>query len=101
MVTLEDRNGCALHGALALLEAHRWPGNVRELQNVLQYAALRAGDADIDVDHLPPDHLSGALGFVFAQRLAHANDRDQSYRLGRQRLFVYGFIGLAEISPPF
>jgi two-component system response regulator HydG len=40
--------------ALAALAACAWPGNVRELQNVLEFAALQAGDADLDVPHLPP-----------------------------------------------
>lgn len=44
-----------LPAALAALEACPWPGNVRELQNVLEFAALRAGHDDIDLAHLPPD----------------------------------------------
>lgn len=45
--------------ALSKLRAHSWPGNVRELHNVLEYAALRAGDAPIGPEHLPP-HLESA-----------------------------------------
>jgi DNA-binding NtrC family response regulator len=41
--------------ALAVLTAYRWPGNVRELQNVLEFAALRAGAGLIDVAHLPDE----------------------------------------------
>ncbi|GEJ57738.1 sigma 54-interacting transcriptional regulator [Anaeromyxobacter diazotrophicus] len=41
--------------ALAALEAYPWPGNVRELQNVLEFAALQAGPADIELRHLPAD----------------------------------------------
>jgi transcriptional regulator of acetoin/glycerol metabolism len=37
------------------LEAYPWPGNVRELQNVLEYAALRAGAGEIGIEHLPAD----------------------------------------------
>jgi PAS domain S-box-containing protein len=37
------------------LESFPWPGNVRELQNVLEYAALRAGDGPIRLEHLPPE----------------------------------------------
>jgi DNA-binding NtrC family response regulator len=44
--------------ALALLEAHPWPGNVRELQNVLEFAALRAGPGEIGPAQLP-DELRG------------------------------------------
>lgn len=39
--------------ALAALAAWGWPGNVRELRNAIRYAALRAGDGDVDVPHLP------------------------------------------------
>ena len=39
--------------ALASLQAYDWPGNVRELQNVVERAAILAGDSAIDVDHLP------------------------------------------------
>ncbi|MCA9688626.1 MAG: sigma 54-interacting transcriptional regulator [Nannocystaceae bacterium] len=39
--------------ALARLEHYPWPGNVRELMNVLERAALEAGDA-IGPEHLPP-----------------------------------------------
>jgi DNA-binding NtrC family response regulator len=40
---------------LAALRAYGWPGNVRELQNVLEYAALQSGAAEIRPEHLPPD----------------------------------------------
>ncbi|HSM91591.1 MAG TPA: sigma 54-interacting transcriptional regulator [Anaeromyxobacteraceae bacterium] len=42
-------------GALARLREYPWPGNVRELQNVLEFAALRAGAGLIDVAHLPEE----------------------------------------------
>jgi PAS domain S-box-containing protein len=41
--------------ARSALSAYRWPGNVRELQNVLEFAALRAGAGEIDVAHLPDE----------------------------------------------
>jgi PAS domain S-box-containing protein len=41
--------------ALDRLRAYDWPGNVRELQNVVEYAALRAGGAPVDVGHLPAE----------------------------------------------
>ncbi|BDG02254.1 sigma-54 interaction domain-containing protein [Anaeromyxobacter oryzae] len=44
-----------LPAAVAALSACTWPGNVRELQNVLEFAALQAGDGDVDVAHLPPE----------------------------------------------
>ena len=48
-------------GALALLKAYRWPGNVRELQNVLEFAALRAGGGLIEAAHLPEEVRSPAV----------------------------------------
>ncbi|ACG74412.1 PAS modulated sigma54 specific transcriptional regulator, Fis family [Anaeromyxobacter sp. K] len=45
--------------AIAALSACTWPGNVRELQNVLEFAALQAGDGDLGIEHLPAE-LRGA-----------------------------------------
>jgi DNA-binding NtrC family response regulator len=42
-------------GALTLMRAHPWLGNVRELQNVLEFAALRAGAGLVDSSHLPEE----------------------------------------------
>lgn len=42
-------------GALALLRAHAWPGNVRELRNVMERAALCAGDRRISARHISFD----------------------------------------------
>jgi transcriptional regulator with GAF, ATPase, and Fis domain len=39
------------------LRAYPWPGNVRELQNVLEFAALRAGAGPIRRAHLPEELL--------------------------------------------
>jgi DNA-binding NtrC family response regulator len=38
--------------ALKSLESYKWPGNIRELRNVLERAALVAGDTVIDDIHL-------------------------------------------------
>jgi len=46
--------------ALDLLTAYAWPGNVRELRNVLERAAILAGDGVIDVEHLPGNLAAGA-----------------------------------------
>ena len=40
--------------ALACLVAHDWAGNVRELQSAIEHAALRARDAEVSPDDLPP-----------------------------------------------
>jgi DNA-binding NtrC family response regulator len=34
--------------------AHSWPGNVRELRNVIERAAILAGEGTIRLEHLPP-----------------------------------------------
>jgi transcriptional regulator with PAS, ATPase and Fis domain len=39
--------------AVEAMRAHRWPGNVRELKNVVERAAILAGDATI----VRPEHL--------------------------------------------
>jgi transcriptional regulator with GAF, ATPase, and Fis domain len=45
--------------ALAALRRRPWPGNVRELHNVVEFAALRAGDGEIRPEHLPEDPGGG------------------------------------------
>jgi len=42
------------------LGAYAWPGNVRELRNVLERGLLLAGDASIDVEHLPTELTTDA-----------------------------------------
>jgi DNA-binding NtrC family response regulator len=42
---------------LPLLEAYRWPGNVRELRNVVERAALLAGEGEITRSELPREVL--------------------------------------------
>ncbi|MFO7675110.1 MAG: sigma-54 dependent transcriptional regulator [bacterium] len=46
-----DRPGPAV---LARLEAGDWPGNVRELENVLERAAILAGEGEITAAHVAP-----------------------------------------------
>jgi DNA-binding NtrC family response regulator len=43
--------------AIERLMAHAWPGNVRELRNVVERAAILAGEGSIR-----PEHLPGSLG---------------------------------------
>jgi two-component system response regulator HydG len=61
--------------ALAALSACTWPGNVRELQNVLEFAALLAGDGDLDVAHLPPELRQAAPGAA-TSRAGGLDDRE-------------------------
>lgn len=53
--------------AMRLLRGHDWPGNVRELFSVVESAAIRAGGARIEAQHLPgvirdPEGTGGAAG---------------------------------------
>ena len=41
--------------AMRLLQAYAWPGNVRELLAAIESAAIRAGGARIEAQHLPAD----------------------------------------------
>jgi DNA-binding NtrC family response regulator len=45
-----------------LLESYRWPGNVRELRNVIERAALLAGDGEITRAEVPREVLEGGPG---------------------------------------
>jgi transcriptional regulator with AAA-type ATPase domain len=54
--------GHALSASAAyLLLRHAWPGNVRELEQTLRTARVLAGEAPIQVEHLPPGLEAGAL----------------------------------------
>jgi len=46
---------------LERLSAYGWPGNVRELRNVLERAAILAGEGTLRPEHLPPG-LGGTAG---------------------------------------
>jgi transcriptional regulator with PAS, ATPase and Fis domain len=50
-----DREVTILPDAARALVRHDWPRNVRELEKVLEAAIARAGGADLDLHHLPPD----------------------------------------------
>jgi DNA-binding NtrC family response regulator len=45
----------------ARLKTYSWPGNVRELRNVMERAAILAGEGTVQLQHLPPN-FGGALG---------------------------------------
>ncbi|HXK01271.1 MAG TPA: sigma-54 dependent transcriptional regulator [Verrucomicrobiae bacterium] len=47
-------------GVLERLGRHSWPGNVRELRNVLERAAILAGEGLIEARHLPASLLGEA-----------------------------------------
>ncbi len=55
---VNSKHGCRVTGieteASDALQAHDWPGNVRELRNVLERAAILAGEGNIRLSHLPP-----------------------------------------------
>jgi transcriptional regulator with GAF, ATPase, and Fis domain len=78
-------------GALALLMAYRWPGNVRELQNVLEFAALRAGGGLIEAAHLPDELLrqgAPAEGPAGQRPAANGGDAGRSEVLDRDQLLA-------------
>ncbi len=52
---LTKRNAHISDEAMQKLSQYAWPGNVRELQNVLERAAILAGNDTIQVQHLPAD----------------------------------------------
>ena len=47
---------------LDLLHRHDWPGNVRELRNVLERAAIMAGEGSIGPNDLPSPAFGGSPG---------------------------------------
>jgi len=46
--------------AMARLEQYDWPGNVRELRNVLERAAILAGQGPIGLQHFPSDLVAAS-----------------------------------------
>ena len=48
--------------ALDLFQRYDWPGNVRELRNVLERAAILAGEGPIRLTHLPSPALGASPG---------------------------------------
>jgi transcriptional regulator with GAF, ATPase, and Fis domain len=52
--------GALAPDALAALRAYAWPGNVRELQNVMERAAVLAGDPEVDAAFLHELGLTSA-----------------------------------------
>jgi DNA-binding NtrC family response regulator len=50
--------GSLTPAAWAALRDHAFPGNVRELRHAIQHASILARDAEIDVQHFPPE-ISG------------------------------------------
>jgi DNA-binding NtrC family response regulator len=69
---LGGRNNLSV-AALQCLLAHDWPGNARELRNVMERAAVLAGEGTIGPEHLPA--LAGAAGPAAAAD-ADAKDLD-------------------------
>jgi DNA-binding NtrC family response regulator len=55
---MNEKNGTRVTGmdadVLVRLTRHNWPGNVRELRNVMERAAILAGQGQLQVSHIPP-----------------------------------------------
>jgi transcriptional regulator with PAS, ATPase and Fis domain len=62
---LNKKHGTRVTGldsdVLEILHRHDWPGNVRELRNVLERAAIIAGEGPIGVSNLPSSEIGGRL----------------------------------------
>ena len=67
-----DREVTLTPDAARALMRHAWPRNVRELEKVLEAALALAGDADVDVAHLP-----AALGVGVPRSGIHALPPDE------------------------
>lgn len=52
---LGKRQSQLSESARLCLQQYRWPGNVRELENILERAAILAGNQTIQPQHLPAD----------------------------------------------
>jgi DNA-binding NtrC family response regulator len=65
--------------ALARLRDYPWPGNIRELRNVIERAAVLAGDGPIGVEHLPAEKIhrsaTGTAVLSLASVPAKADER--------------------------
>ncbi len=61
LATLNKKHGCRVAGlqaaALERMQAYSWPGNVRELRNVLERAAIMAGEGMIQPKHMAMDPM--------------------------------------------
>jgi DNA-binding NtrC family response regulator len=73
---------------VARLMAHNWPGNIRELRNVVERAAILAGEGTIRPEHLPSAvsgiasavHSTPATGDGLELRLAVGTTVEQAER---------------------
>ena len=76
---LNKKHGTRVTGldsaVLEILHQHDWPGNVRELRNVLERAAIMAGEGPISVASLPASAIGGRL-------TPHARREEGSAALG-------------------
>jgi len=88
--TLSQKGACDLEielspAAQQKLQTHHWPGNVRELENVVQRAAVLAGDGMIDVEHLmfesvPCDAASEDTGVTSLEEDLRIRERQVIFR---------------------
>jgi DNA-binding NtrC family response regulator len=65
LLNLNKKHGTRVTGldqdVLDILHRYDWPGNVRELRNVLERAAILAGEGSIRMANLPSPSLGGIL----------------------------------------
>ncbi|MBI3071317.1 MAG: sigma-54-dependent Fis family transcriptional regulator [Deltaproteobacteria bacterium] len=61
--------------AMRMLVSYPWPGNVRELSNVIERAGILAGDAAIDVGHLPAEFRSSSAAPIHLREAVQEFER--------------------------
>jgi PAS domain S-box-containing protein len=81
-------------GAIAELRGRPWPGNVRELQNVLEYAALRAGAGG----EIRPEHLPNEPGAGRATRDERNETLDALHRSSWNRTRAAAALGISRVT---
>ena len=66
---------------LERLAAYSWPGNVRELRNVLERAAILAGEGTLKPEHLPPG-MGGTAGPAPVNAAASSDENELRVPVG-------------------
>lgn len=82
LASASSRPTFTMEAGRALLR-YAWPMNVRELKHALSRAVVLAGDAPVDVAHLPPA-VGAALGDTLSAHAAAAPPDDDDARLRAQ-----------------
>lgn len=80
LVNLNKKHGCritGLHpGTIERFQSYAWPGNVRELRNVLERAAIMAGEGMLLPKHLAMEPMASASESARDQAKEDAKEED-------------------------